>query len=145
MNIRRELERGIDGMVGRMMSWWTQAPVRPLEPYEPEDEPRDSVVARVEEPEKQAPAAVEEKAAAAPAPSPASPPAPASSPPADLDPILEALSQPTDDAGSSMKELRSRTGESAPALRKRLNQWIAEGKVQRRGQGMRTRYHLVEK
>ncbi len=46
--------------------------------------------------------------------------------------------------GLSMKQLQQATGGTPYATRQRLNRLIRAGKVQRKGKGMRTRYHLVE-
>ena len=42
-----------------------------------------------------------------------------------------------------MKQLQEATAGTPYATRQRLNQLIQAGKVQRKGKGMRTRYHLT--
>ncbi len=55
--------------------------------------------------------------------------------------ILEALAASED--GAAIKDLQRSTGGKPTTLRARLNRLIGIGRVQRRGQGMRTRYHVA--
>ena len=43
-----------------------------------------------------------------------------------------------------MRQLQKATGGTPYASRQRLNRLIRAGRVERRGEGMRTRYHLAE-
>ncbi len=56
------------------------------------------------------------------------------------DSILEALDAAPE--GLAMKELIARTGAKRHALRRSLNRLMADGRVLRKGEGMRTCYHV---
>ncbi len=169
-----DIERSIDGMVGRLMSWLTLAPIRAREdraedPAESRAEAPAEVVEAMVETVEEVAGAVAGKAeetgeaeAAAKRVSEAAAEAVEAAPEVAtetvdeagevaaavaeaVDPleqrILQALAACED--GAALRELKSQTGGKPTTLRARLNRLIARGRVQRRGQGMRTRYHLV--
>ena len=172
----RAIEQNIDGMVGRMVSWLMQPPVRhvggPPRPaeeaaaLEPVGEKPVAEEAATEKPGKGEPAAEVEAAASDTAQAADVPDTeaevvgetvseeseaarvPAEEADDDLEEqdrkIIDALAADDPDAGASMKDLTGRTGETAYAVRQRLKRLIAAGLVQRKGKGMRTRYHRVE-
>ncbi len=55
--------------------------------------------------------------------------------------ILDALA--ASDDGAAIRDLQRRTDGKPTTLRTRLKRLIESGRVERRGAGMRTRYHLV--
>ncbi len=164
-----DFERSFDGIFGRMMSWLTLPPVgarredgdsdlaADLERtgsafVEQAEEVAAAVVEAVSEPVSEALEAAVERPAevAAPAPAVAAEEAPdageAAAPEPASDPleskILEALA--VSGEGAAIRQLQRSTGGKPTTLRTRLNRLIAGGRVQRRGKGMRTRYHLVQ-
>ncbi len=162
-----DIERSIDGMVGRMVSWLTLAPIRAREDRGEAGETEaaaaeiavevaaetvaEAAEAAAEAVEEAAEAAAEtmEEAVEAAAETAAEVAAGTVDEAAEaagaVDPleqkILQALAACED--GAALRELKSRTGGKPTTLRARLTRLIGRGRVQRRGQGMRTRYHLV--
>ncbi len=158
-----DLVREVDGEVGRIVSWLAQgaSPSRRAAPAaagsEPEAEPRAvsseaSIRGRHDNGAAgRAPAVQTEQAAAAEqvarpqGVAEAEPAAPAGEEAAAVDPlaqkVLDALA--ASEEGAAIGDLRRLTGGKATTLRARLRSLIESGRVERRGAGMRTRYHLV--
>ena len=147
------IERGIDGVVGRMLSWLTQPPVRGVDsepPAVPASAPvEEAASATAGEPESSAGAIVEVADAAAGSTATAAeivetaPRPDASSEEEDEleGAILEALAAAPD--GLAMRDLVRETAAKRHALRRRLSRLSGAGRVQRRGEGMTTRYHRL--
>ncbi len=153
-----DLERDLDGMVGRMLSWLTLAPTRacgeraealPLARGAESDgaaaEFAQRLAVEVAEQVVEATEVVEAADTTGDAETAAGEPA-ARAPSRDSHDslegkILEALAAAAD--GAAISQLRRRTGGKPATLRARLNRLIGRGQVQRKGQGMRTRYHLA--
>ncbi len=131
---KTDLEREVDGMIGRMVSWLTMAPIGGRREDDAEttagDASRHSPArgeATVAEPVSEA--EVEEVNDASGA-----------SDPLERE-ILDALA--ASDDGAAIRDLQRRTDGKPTTLRTRLKRLIESGRVERRGAGMRTRYHLV--
>ena len=162
------LERNIDGVIGRMLSWLTQPPVRGWA----EDEAAESASNFAEEdPLGIAAAKTEVTTAAAESISMGSPeasetpnttaesPAAAVERPDELsltgvetagepeggelaDQLIAALAAAQE--GLAMRQLMQQTERKPHRVRARLKTLISAGRVVRKGEGMRTRYHLAE-
>ncbi len=128
-----DLERDADGEVGRVVSWLTLGRPRTADPVtetavEPVVDVAETEAAAADDAEP-----AEETAAAA------------GEPIGGLDPleqqILDALAVSED--GAAIRDLQRSTGGKATTLRSRLKRLTEAGRVERRGAGMRTRYHLA--
>ncbi|MCP3963352.1 MAG: winged helix-turn-helix transcriptional regulator [bacterium] len=143
------IEQNIDGMVGRMMSWLMQAPVRLTAVAEKPSKPVAETIVEVAEEITKVQGEVEATTSEAAEAAEDSAEETAEQVDEALEEqdqkIVEALVADGFDAGASMKELTSRIGETAYAVRQRMNRLIEAGVVQRKGKGMRTRYHRVAK
>lgn len=177
------IERSIDGAVGRMMSWLTQPPVRAESSRERSERGVESATATVAEP---ASAVAESPTAASPEPAANAAAraaverivageeqaSPGVAEPVDggVEPVSDAVLEPVSEAseatiegateddlterilaaladapeGLPMKGLVQATGATRYALRQRLNPMLADGRIDRKGQGMTTRYHAAE-
>ena len=156
------IERGIDGAVGRMLSWLTHPPVRSVARAREETSDSASAEAAGRTDAVREEAVREEAVHAAPGPAavglaeagqdtvaadPVSAVAEAvEGAAADGDElaeeILEALAAAPD--GLALNQLSQQVSGEPRALRHELRQLSASGRIQRRSQGMRTRYYLAQ-
>ncbi|MEM7587213.1 MAG: hypothetical protein AAF560_27735 [Acidobacteriota bacterium] len=169
----------IDGMVGRMMSWWSQPPIRSRSGADPTgarmEAAVETTVTGVEDRVEDAFEAVSGKpgdavagdavagdavAGDAVAATPASVVEAVATASNDPKEVAEAAAGASADSetldarvvgvlgtagdGLAMRQLVAETGAERYAIRRRLKQLIESGQVQRRGDGMKTRYYLVE-
>lgn len=132
------IERGLDGMVGRMLSWLTHPSTQASS--------LEEVADALDEAKKEAAAPVTAAASIEDGLEPDAAAEPQSVEPQSAEAeqtreLLRALERAS--GGVSMKQLQQATGGTPHATRQRLNRLIRSGRVQRKGKGMRTRYHLA--
>lgn len=146
------VERTIDGAVGRLLSWWVQPAIRPIARAPVAriktdagktgaDQTSTAAAERGRESSKVIEANGGDKnaeSAAIAVELTVQGSAEAAS--SVDDSILEALATNTE--GLAMKDLTLRTGAKRHALRRSLNRLMADGRVLRKGEGMRTCYHV---